>query len=98
MSKTLKRDIYNLRAPGISIDKVKQRDPDPLAVVQYSCLYWVKHLIDCNVKGKFNNDLRDGGSVYSFLCQSFLYWLEALSLMRSLLDGILIITKLENWL
>jgi hypothetical protein len=36
------------------------------------------------------NDLKDGGSVYSFLCQSFLYWLEALSLMRSLSVGILI--------
>jgi hypothetical protein len=96
MSKTLQRDVYSLSAPGISIDEVKQPVPDPLAAVRYSCLYWVNHLLDCNTTGNANNDLKDGGSVYSFLCQSFLYWLEALSLMKSLPDGIVMIRKLEN--
>ncbi|KAH7308785.1 WD40-repeat-containing domain protein [Rhexocercosporidium sp. MPI-PUGE-AT-0058] len=95
MSRTLRRDIYSLNAPGISIDQVKPPDPDPLAVARYSCLYWVDHLLDCM---NTMNDLKDGGSVYSFLCQSFLYWLEALSLMKSLSDSILMIKKLENWL
>ncbi|KAH6707609.1 hypothetical protein BKA61DRAFT_420165, partial [Leptodontidium sp. MPI-SDFR-AT-0119] len=96
MSKILRRDVYNLSAPGISIDQVKQPDPDPLAAVRYSCLYWVDHLLDCNTRGSANDDLKDGGSTYSFLFQSFLYWLEALSLMRSLSDGIVMIKKLEN--
>jgi len=43
----LRRDIYSLRAPGITIDQVKQPNPDPLAAVRYSCLYWVDHLIEC---------------------------------------------------
>jgi hypothetical protein len=30
MSQTLRRDIYSLRAPGISIDRVQPPDPDPL--------------------------------------------------------------------
>ncbi|KAH6700670.1 NACHT domain-containing protein [Leptodontidium sp. MPI-SDFR-AT-0119] len=98
MSSTLRRDIYNLRAPGISIDQVKPPDPNPLAAARYSCLYWIEHLLDCMTKGNTMNDLKDGGSVYSFFCQSFLYWLEALSLMRNLSDGILMIRKLENWL
>ncbi|KAH9203227.1 hypothetical protein DL95DRAFT_350087 [Leptodontidium sp. 2 PMI_412] len=96
MSRTLRRDIYSLSAPGISIDQVKPSDPDPLAAARYSCLYWIDHLLDCTIKGNTMNDLKDGGSVYSFLCQSFLYWLEALSLMKSLSDGILMIRKLEN--
>jgi hypothetical protein len=98
MSKTLKRDIYNLSTPGISIDEVKQPDPDPLAAAQYSCVYWGDHLISCDVRGNTIYDVKDGGSVYSFLSTSYLYWLEALSLMRSLPDGIIVIMKLENWL
>ncbi|PVH69937.1 hypothetical protein DL98DRAFT_621368 [Cadophora sp. DSE1049] len=39
MSKTLRRDSYGLRAPGISIDQVKRPDLDPLTTVRYSCLY-----------------------------------------------------------
>jgi hypothetical protein len=96
MSRTLRRDVYSLRAPGISIDQVKQPDPDPLAAVRYSCLYWVDHLLDCSTRGNSNDDLKDGGSVYNFLCQSYLYWLEALSLMKSLSGGIVMIRKLEG--
>ncbi|OBT59970.1 hypothetical protein VE03_10641, partial [Pseudogymnoascus sp. 23342-1-I1] len=98
MSKTLKRDIYSLNAAGISIDQVKQPDSDPLAAARYSCLYWVHHLIDCDIRGNTINDIKDGGSVYSFLRASYLYWLEALSLMKSLPDGIIMIMKLENWI
>ncbi|KAH9205195.1 NACHT domain-containing protein, partial [Leptodontidium sp. 2 PMI_412] len=36
MSITLRRDIYNLSAPGISIEQVKQPDPDPLAAFDRS--------------------------------------------------------------
>jgi archaellum biogenesis ATPase FlaH len=39
LSRTLKRDVYSLRAPGFSIDEVKQPNPDPLATARYSCLY-----------------------------------------------------------
>ena len=98
MSKTLRRDVYSSGAPGISIDQVKQPDPDPLAAAQYSCLYWVDHLLDYTIRGNTNDDLKDGGLVHSFFCQSFLYWLETLSLIRSISGGIIMIRKLENWL
>jgi hypothetical protein len=96
MSKTLKRDIYSLNAPGTSIDQVKKPDPDPLAAAWYSCLYWVDHLIDCHIRVNTINDLKDSGSVNNFLRKSYLYWLEALSIMKSLSDGIVMIIKLEN--
>jgi hypothetical protein len=96
MSKILQRDVYRLSAPGISIDQVEPPDLDPLAVVRYSCLYWVAHLLDCDTRRNMINDLKDGGSVDRFLCQNFLHWLEALSLMRSLSSGIVMIRKLEN--
>ncbi|KAG9228711.1 hypothetical protein BJ875DRAFT_434854 [Amylocarpus encephaloides] len=97
MSRTLRRDVYNLRAPGITIDQVTPPDPDPLAVVRYSCLYWVDHLLDCSITGN-SNDRKNGGLVEEFLCKSYLFWLEALSLMRSLPSSIVMIIKLEGWL
>lgn len=96
MSSTLRQDIYSLRAPGFPIDQVKQPDPDPLAVAQYSCLYWIEHLIDCDIKGDSADDLKDGGLVHDFLQKNYLYWLEALSLIKSLPNGIRMIMKFEN--
>ncbi|PQE09027.1 hypothetical protein CJF30_00010830 [Rutstroemia sp. NJR-2017a BBW] len=97
MSRTLRRDVYSLRVPGISIDQVKPPVPDPLATIRYSCLYWVDHLLDSNTRGNSNDDLKDSGTVHKFLYHSFLYWFEALSLMRSLSNGIIMIRKLEDW-
>jgi hypothetical protein len=98
MSKTLRLDVYSLGAPGFSIDQVKQPDPDPLAPARYSCLYWIDHLLDCDTRRNTSSYLEDSGSVNKFLYQSYLYWLEALSLMRSLSSSVTIIRKLENWL
>ncbi|KAH7393735.1 hypothetical protein BKA64DRAFT_724800 [Cadophora sp. MPI-SDFR-AT-0126] len=97
MSKTLRRDIYGLRAPGFPIEMVEPPVPDPLAAAQYSCLYWVDHLLDCN-RGNITIDLMDGGSVHRFLKTTYMFWLEALSLMKSLPDGVVMIQKLENWI
>ncbi|KAH8586999.1 hypothetical protein B0O99DRAFT_527618 [Bisporella sp. PMI_857] len=96
MSMTLRRDIYNLRAPGISIDQVEPPDPDSLATVRYSCLYWVDHLLECQTREDTIKDLKDLGQVYSFLRQYFLYWLEAMSLLKSVSEGVVMIRKLED--
>jgi predicted DNA-binding transcriptional regulator YafY len=97
MSKTFRRDLYGLRASGFPIEMVEPPVPDPLAAAQYSCLYWVDHLLDCN-RGHTTIDLTDGGSVYQFLRTNYIFWLEALSLTKRLPDGIVMIMKLENWI
>ncbi|KAL5318069.1 hypothetical protein ACEPPN_015173 [Leptodophora sp. 'Broadleaf-Isolate-01'] len=96
LSTVLRRDVYSLTAPGISIEQVKQPDPGPLAAVRYSCLYWVDHLLECQSRENTIKDLKDSGPVYSFLRQYFLYWLEALSLLKSVSEGIVMIRKLEE--
>jgi hypothetical protein len=95
MSRTLRRNIYSLSAPGFSIDQVKQLDLDPLAAARYSCLYWVDHLIDCDVVGNIINDLKDSGLVYNFLSTNYLHWLEALGWMGKTSEGIQAILSLE---
>jgi hypothetical protein len=100
MSRTLRRDIYGLCAPGFPIDQVEQPDPDPLAATDYSCIYWVDHLCDwdSSKSAKRRDDLQDGGAADKFLRQKYLYWLEGLSLRRSISEGVLSMAKLEGLL
>ena len=98
ISRTLRRDVYNLRTLGYPIERVKQPDPDPLVVLRYSCIYWVDHLCDWNSDSYANHkvDLQDGGIVDVFIRKKYLYWLEALSLCRSMSEGVLSMAKLET--
>ena len=97
MSRTLRRDIYSLRAPGYPIEQVKRPNPDPLAASRYSCIYWVNHLCAWNFNSREEHrvDLRDGGAVEIFVRKKYLYWLEALSLCGSISNGVTSMAKLE---
>lgn len=97
MSRILRRDIYSLGQLGYPIELVKQPDPDPLMASRYSCIYWVDHLCDWNFDCSADQriGLRDGGIVDVFIREKFLYWLEALSLCRSVPKGVLMMAKLE---
>jgi hypothetical protein len=98
MSDTLRRDMYDLRDPGTLIYQVKPVDPDPLARIRYACVYWVDHLCEIGSSTRDKIDLRDNGTIHIFLKKHFLHWLEALSLMKSMSSGVIMIGKLENWL
>lgn len=94
LSKTLHCNIYSLQVPGFSIDNIEQQNPDPLAAMQYSCVYWIDHLCASSSNARDNN-LRDGGTVDCFIRKNYLYWLEALSLYRNMSDGVISMAKLE---
>ncbi|KAK5994621.1 Vegetative incompatibility protein HET-E-1 [Cladobotryum mycophilum] len=100
LSSTLRRDIYNLHDPGFSISNLRVPNPDPLAAVAYSCLYWAEHLHDANTSGSraLESVLPDIDAVYSFLEKNYLYWLEALGLLRDVSKGVIAIQKLRNLL
>lgn len=88
----LKRDICNLRAPGIlaaGVDRsvVEQYLPKEL---QYACLYWVQHLRRSDVQ------VNDEDDVYDFLRNHLLHWLEALSLMQKTSEGVHSLALLES--
>jgi hypothetical protein len=100
MSRTLHRDMFGLKALGYPIEDVQPpgSDPDPLAASRYSCVYWVDHLCDSNPTSsvEYVVDLQDRGAVHAFLKKSYLYWLEALSLCRSMPIGIASMAKLQS--
>ncbi|KAF8534806.1 putative WD-repeat protein [Trichophaea hybrida] len=94
MSKHLHSDMCNLRLPGTDIkevmdDEIKNCLPHD---IQYACLYWVNHLQRSNV------ELCDNDRVHIFLSAHFLHWLEALSLIGKLSEGVLIVKALESML
>ncbi|CAM1503379.1 Fc.00g081550.m01.CDS01 [Cosmosporella sp. VM-42] len=96
LSETLRRDIYSLTAPGFPIDQVSPPNPDPLASIRYSCVFWVDHLDDSEPRAEMSNkDLQDSGVIHNFLKRKYLYWLESLSLLCHLSEGALAVQKLE---
>lgn len=99
LSLSLKRDIYSLLAPDISIEDMKRPDPDPLAKLRYSTVYWIAHLC-----AWYSGVSKDPGSdshhclqsVHSFLQSKCLYWLEALSLCRGMSNGAILMGRLKE--
>jgi hypothetical protein len=96
MSSTLKRDMYNLVELGTSIDEAETPSLDPLATARYSCIYWVDHLNDSKLKSWVHGggDLKITGAFDEFMKEKYLYWLEALSLCRSVGIGVVSMVKL----
>lgn len=93
MSNTLRRDICNLQMPGARVDSSKLADYLP-SHVQYACRYWVHHLAQLNSRKQEESGLSDNGTVHIFFQEHFHHWLEALSLMRKMPEGILMVTDL----
>lgn len=98
MSQTLKRDIYKLHDPGVYIKDVNPPIPNPLATIRYSCLYWVHHLVDSDIDPDANGNVQDGGAINKFLQSKCLYWIESLSLLRSVSEGMLAVERLNRYL
>lgn len=91
MSQHLKQDICGVKQPGALVVDI---DPTIIAQhfppeVQYACLYWVQHL------ERGDTSLRDDGEEYLFLQDHLLHWLEALSWMGKVSEGVLAISSLN---
>jgi NACHT domain len=89
MFEKLKCDIYELCDPGISIELVKPSDPDLLSPLRYSCVYWASHF-DEVYRGNtlYQSDLENDGNIHLFIKKCLLYWLEALSLIKSMSSSV----------
>ncbi|KAB5528994.1 hypothetical protein GE09DRAFT_405345 [Coniochaeta sp. 2T2.1] len=97
MSSMLYRNIYKLS--GFEVENMRPTDPDPLAPIRYSCVFWADHLCFRNGKSpECRRELTDDGAIWSFFKKHFLHWLEAVSLLGSLSQGIAAISKLHTLL
>ena len=95
LSDTLQRNIYNLSHSGVPIDDIKEPTPNPIAIVQYSSIYWIDHFCEVTYPSiERQTALSDNGAIFLFFKQHLLHWIESLSLLRRLIDGLLSIRKL----
>lgn len=94
MFSMLRRNMYNLDL-GFKPENMTPPDPDPLAPIRYSCVFWADHLCSLNSdNSRFLGELKDDGKVFGFLKECFLRWLESLSLIGKLSSGLLSIRKI----
>jgi hypothetical protein len=93
LSKTLRRDMYNLQDPGSMVENVPDPYPDPLGPMRYSVLFWIDHLCKADDQSLVDH-MSDDGVIFTFLREHFLHWLESLSLIHKLSDVVLSIRKL----
>ncbi|KAK2771386.1 hypothetical protein CKAH01_14308 [Colletotrichum kahawae] len=97
LSRTLRRDIYELCNPGGSVNDISPPDPDPLASLKYSSTHWVDHLKHSHpVDSPTCVDLRDNNSVHTFLKCHYLHWLEAQSLLKGMPQAVAAMRKLQT--
>jgi nucleoside phosphorylase len=97
LTKALQRDMYDLRFPGFPIELVSRPNSDQLAPVAYSCIYWIDHFSDSECLQALAPKERPQSEDYitKFFEGRYLYWLEALSLLRGMSNGLLAIQKLK---
>ena len=96
MSNTLKKDICDLKTPGICLSDVNETRIGAHIPfhAQYACLYWVEHLQQASPTNQETLFLREGCQVYTFFECHFLHWLEALGLMSKVSEAVLAIKSL----
>lgn len=88
MNSGLRQDICDIQKPGIFRDEIGKQAIDTCIPMdlRYACLYWVHHL----QRSGRPMDI----SIYTFLYAHFLHWLEALSLLGRLPDGVIAVKEL----
>lgn len=75
--------MYGLESPSTEIDEISTPCPDPLAYLRYQCIFWIDHLLAAGEEEKAET-IQDYGSLYMFFTNVYLYWLEAISLLRAM--------------
>ncbi|EHK20606.1 uncharacterized protein TRIVIDRAFT_49087, partial [Trichoderma virens Gv29-8] len=93
MSEALKRDIYGIKDLGIHIDDVQVLTSQPLTAIGYSCVHWVDHFMD--TIPSMDEEIID--ATKRFIETKYLCWLEALSLLRKLPEGVMAMRKLQEF-
>ncbi|KAI1412286.1 hypothetical protein F5Y13DRAFT_199892 [Hypoxylon sp. FL1857] len=90
MDDKLKYNMYGIPHPGTLIHDVVEPKDSVLAAMRYSCTYWIKHASNSELHIELTGD----GCVFSFLSRHFLHWLESLSLLRTVAEGVLFMEEL----
>lgn len=88
MCSGLSGNICKLSSPNTEIDAIPRTQIDDALPeeLQYACRFWVPHLY--RGRGRFSADADVQDQVYNFLTRYFLCWLEVISLLQLVHEGI----------
>jgi len=91
MSKRLRQDICDIREPGVLITEISKDMIQSVitADLRYACRYWVYHF-------QHGNSVEEDSRILQFLRQHLLHWLEVLTLVGEVSEGVLMIASLER--
>ncbi|KAL0937160.1 Vegetative incompatibility protein HET-E-1-like protein 15 [Colletotrichum truncatum] len=95
ISSILKRNIYRIEDPGLRVDQIRRPDPDPLASLRYSCIHCIDHLYDAIPKNHMIRYFQERNEIGHFFTARYLLWLEAISLLGSVSEVVLSLSKLS---
>ena len=90
---SLKKNVYDLQDFSASRTAVEISKKDPLRWLRYSCVYFIDHLLAMD-KCFEETEICDEEELRQFFEKHYLHWLEALSLIGSMSDGIKAINRL----
>ncbi|KAL7789822.1 hypothetical protein V8C37DRAFT_417738 [Trichoderma ceciliae] len=99
---SVNRDIFKASISIMRTDFEEKRQVlshDPLAPVRYSCVYWIDHYEQsrAEITSGRRRHSKSHKVIYAFLQEKYVHWLEALSLLGSLFEGVAGIKKLEGF-
>ncbi|KAI3543614.1 hypothetical protein CSPX01_06270 [Colletotrichum filicis] len=101
-SKQIKRDIYGIEALGTAYGNIELPEPDPMSALQYSCTYWVDHLVDwISERNQVSMPVPSMDTaimrrVQDFLETRLLYWIEYLALHGQVRQALRSIQRLHK--
>ncbi|TFK70976.1 WD40 repeat-like protein, partial [Pluteus cervinus] len=98
LTEQLKFNICHIETsykPNINILDLCTRIKDNISLeLEYSCLYWIQHLVQCKNFDHFQKSILKS----IFVNPNTLFWIECLSLLDKLNFGLKSIRKLQWWL
>jgi hypothetical protein len=95
MKTTLKRNICNLKGPGVTSEEMQPPSPDPLRAVSYSCSCWAYHLEQSGTLSE-QRKAEESKVIYAFFEEHLLHWIEAMSLLGTISHTMSLISLLQT--
>ena len=95
MHRELHRDLYGLGETTIMMQDISAPTSSALDIIRYSCIYWVYHLHQSQSLRQPEKKDEIVPLVARFLKEKYIYWLEAMGLLRLVSEAIAAIEQLK---
>ncbi|KAJ4012702.1 hypothetical protein NW752_008419 [Fusarium irregulare] len=95
MQKGLHRDLYAINDPGALIDGIESPESHSLNSLQYACIHWAEHFHEGFLELSELQYTSTFDLISTFCKEKYIYWLEAMSLLRCASEAVKAVQKLK---